>query len=149
MGAPGLEQLPGAASGTAPGGPCVAEGGFCRLGGVLKREEALTLEAAERNLDLERLETRERQVTQAEDDVGAREVRIQEEIDHRMAEARSALEREYEARLELIRAEAEGRTAALRAKLAEVTRHANSSAAALSAAQAELDSSRAELLIVQ
>ena len=35
------------------------------------REEALTLEAAERNLDLERLETRERQVTQAEDDVGA------------------------------------------------------------------------------
>ena len=28
----------------------------------LKREEALTLEAAERNLDLERLETRERLV---------------------------------------------------------------------------------------
>ena len=34
-----------------------------------RREEALTLEAAERNLDLERFETRERQVTQAEDDV--------------------------------------------------------------------------------
>ena len=41
-----------------------------------KREEALTLEAAKRNLDLEWLETRERQVAQAEDDVGAREARI-------------------------------------------------------------------------
>ena len=40
---------------------------------LLKREEVLTLEAAECNLDLERLETRERLVTQAEDDVGARE----------------------------------------------------------------------------
>ena len=39
-------------------------------------EEALTLETAERNLDLERLETRERQVTRVEDDVGAREARI-------------------------------------------------------------------------
>ena len=46
----------------------------------------LTLEAAERNLDLERLETRERQVTHAEDDVGAREARIQEEVDRRVAE---------------------------------------------------------------
>ena len=43
---------------------------------LLKREEALTLEAAERNLDLERLEKRERQVAQAEDDVGAREARV-------------------------------------------------------------------------
>ena len=41
-----------------------------------KHEEALTLEAAERNLDLERLETRERLVTQAEDDVAAREARV-------------------------------------------------------------------------
>ena len=36
-----------------------------------RHEEALTLEVAERNLDLERLETRECQVTQAEDDVCA------------------------------------------------------------------------------
>ena len=42
---------------------------------LLKREEVLTLEAFERNLDLERLETRERLVAQAEDDVAAREVR--------------------------------------------------------------------------
>ena len=49
-----------------------------------RREEALTMEAAERNLSLKRLETREHQVTQAEDDVGAREARIQEEVDRRM-----------------------------------------------------------------
>ena len=54
-----------------------------------RREEVLTLEAAERNLDLEWLEMGERQVTQAEDDVGAREARIQEEIDRRAAEGRS------------------------------------------------------------
>ena len=67
---------------------------------LLKREEALTLEAAERNLDLERLETRERLVTQAEDDVDAHEARVQEEVDRHVAEARSDLERQYEARLE-------------------------------------------------
>ena len=66
-----------------------------------RREEALTLETAECNLDLEQLEMRERQVAQAEDDVGAREAWIQAEIDHRMAEARAGLEREYEERLEL------------------------------------------------
>ena len=116
---------------------------------LLKCEEALTLEATERNLDLERLETRERLVTQAKDDVAAREAQVQEEVDRRMAEARSDLERQYEARLELIRAEAEGRTAALRAKLAEVTRSADSSAAALGATQAELASPRAKLLHLQ
>ena len=36
-----------------------------------KREEVLTLEAAERTREYERLETRERLVTQAEDDVAA------------------------------------------------------------------------------
>ena len=39
---------------------------------------------------------RERQVTQAEDDVDAREARIEEEIDRRVAEARAGLERWYE-----------------------------------------------------
>ena len=76
----------------------------------------------------------ERLVAQAEDDIAAREVRAQEEVDCRVAEARSAFEREYEARLGLIRAEAEGRTLALRAKLAEVTRRADSSVAALGTA---------------
>ena len=44
-----------------------------------KREEALTLEAAERTHEYERLETRERLVTQAEDDVAAREACVLEE----------------------------------------------------------------------
>ena len=116
---------------------------------LLKREEALTLEAAERNFDLERLDTRERLVARAEDDVAAREARAQEEVDCRVAEARSALEREHGTRLGLIKVEAEGRTAALRAKLTEATRRADSSAAALSATQAELSSSRAEQLLLQ
>ena len=116
---------------------------------LLKHEEALTLEAAERNLDLERLEMRERLVAQAEDDIAACKVRAQEEVDRRVEEARSAFEREYEARLGLIRAEAEGRTAALRDRLAEVTRSADSSVAALGAVQAELASSHAELLLLQ
>ena len=98
---------------------------------LLKREEALTLEAAERNLDLERLETRERQVTQAGDDVGAREAQIQEEVDHRVAEVRIDLVREYDQRLQLIEAKAAGRTAALRSKLTETEQRAKAGAAAL------------------
>ena len=58
-----------------------------------------------------------------------------------MAGARSVLERKHEARLMLIGAEAEGRTAAIKDKLVEETRHADSSAVALGAAQAELSSS--------
>ena len=42
---------------------------------VRKREEALALEAMERSLELERLETRECQVAQPEDVVGAREAK--------------------------------------------------------------------------
>ena len=44
-------------------------------GEMLKREEALALEAMERSLELERLETREHQVALAEDVVGACEAR--------------------------------------------------------------------------
>ena len=77
------------------------------------------------------------------------EARAQEEVERRVVEARSGLERQYEARLELIRAEAEGRTAALRAKLAKVTRGADLSAAALGAVQAEPASSRAQLLLLR
>ena len=82
-----------------------------------KREEALTLEAAERTREYERLETRERLVTQAEDDVAAQEARVLEEVGRRVAMARLNLDHEFEEKLGLIRAEAEGRTAALRAKL--------------------------------
>ena len=52
---------------------------------VRKRDEALALEAVERNLELEQLETREHQVAQAEDVVGAREARVEEEINRRVA----------------------------------------------------------------
>ena len=44
------------------------------------------------------------------------------------------LEPEFEERLELIKVEAEGRTAALKAKLDEVMRHADAIGAALGAA---------------
>ena len=125
------------------------KGGPSKEEELQRREEALTLETAERNLDLERLETRERQVAQAEDDVCAREARIQEEIDRRVAEARAGLEREYEERLKLVKAEATGRTAALRTRLTEATQRAEATAAALSSAQAELASSRTKLLLLQ
>ena len=48
-----------------------------------------------------------------------------------MAEARAGLEREYEERLELIKAEAAGRTAALRTRLTEATQRAEATTAAL------------------
>lgn len=114
-----------------------------------RREEVLTLEAAERNLDLERLETRERQVIQAEDDVGAREARIQQEVHRRMVQVRADLVREYDQRVELIEAEAAGRTAALRSKLTEAAQRTEATAAALVSAQTELASSRAEMLLLQ
>ena len=58
MGAPSLEKLPGAASGTAQAALESMEGASVDRAELLKREEALTLEAVERSL--ERLETRER-----------------------------------------------------------------------------------------
>ena len=42
---------------------------------IRNHEEVLALEAVERSLELERLETREHQAAQAEDAVGAREAR--------------------------------------------------------------------------
>ena len=107
-----------------------------------KCEEALTLEAAERTRKYERQETRERLVMQAEDDVAAREACVLEEVGRRVAMARLSLEHEFEERLELIRAEAEGSTATLRAKLEEATRRAD-------AFRAELASALADLLSLQ
>ncbi|XP_073361554.1 uncharacterized protein [Aegilops tauschii subsp. strangulata] len=76
---------------------------------ILKHEEALALEAMEHRLELERLETRERQVAQAEDIVGAREARAQEEVDRRVAEARADLAGRYDLKLKLVESEAAGR----------------------------------------
>src|SRR4051812_19271925 len=111
-----------------------------------KREEALVLEAAERAREYEQLETRERLVTRVEDDVAARETRVLEEVCRRVATARQGLEREFEGKLGMIRVEAEGRTAALRAQRDEATRRADASRAALEAAQKELAASQAEVL---
>ena len=60
-------------------------------------------------------------VTQAEDDVAAQEARALEEVGWRVAMAHLNLEHEFDEKLGLIQAEAEGRTAALRAKLEEAT----------------------------
>ena len=59
---------------------------------VRQHEEMLALEAVERSLELEQLETREHQVAQAEDAVGAREARVEEEVDRRVTEVRANLE---------------------------------------------------------
>ena len=106
-----------------------------------KCEEALTLEAAERTRKYERLETRERLVMQAEDDVAAQEACVLEEVGRRVAMAHLNLEHKFEEKLGLIRAEAEGRTAALRAKLEEAVRRADASRAALEVARGELTTS--------
>ena len=66
-----------------------------------------------------------------------------------MATARLDLEREFEEKLGLIRVEAEGRTAVLRAKLQEVTRGADAFRAALEVAQGELTASQAEVLLLR
>ena len=87
-------------------------------------------------------------MAQAEDDVAKREARAAEEVDLRVAAARLNLERELEERLELIKVEAEGRTTALNAKLDEVMRRADAARAALGTTQAELASSRAEVLLL-
>ena len=106
------------------------------------------MEATERSLDLERLETRERLVARAEDDVAEREARAAEEVDRQVVAACLNLEREFKERLELIKVEAEGRTTALKSKLDEVTWRGDAAQAALGAAQAELASSRAEVLLL-
>ena len=57
------------------------------------------------------------------------------------------LEHEFEEKPGLIWAEAEGRTAALRAKLEEATRWANAFRDTLEVAQGELTASQAEVLL--
>ena len=93
------------------------------------------LEATERSLELERLETGERQVAQAEHAASAREARIQEEVDRRVAGAREGLTNEHALKLKFLEAEAEGRTAALWSKLNEAEQREKAAAAALISVQ--------------
>ena len=95
------------------------------------------------------METRERQVAQAEDAVGAREPKAQEEVDRWVAEVCAGLEGWHYLELQLAETEAAGRAAALRPRLAEVEKCEDTTAAALVTAQAELASARAELLSLQ
>ena len=112
---------------------------------IFRREEALLLEATEHSLEIERLETRDRQVDQVEDVVGAREAKAQEEVDRRVAEARAALVGRYDLKLALVEVEAMGRTTALSA-LAEAEQREKAASAALTFVQAKLASAHAELL---
>ena len=112
---------------------------------VWKREEALAQEVVERSLELEQLEMRERQVAQAKDAVGAREARVQEEVDRLVAEVRADLEGRYDLKLKLTGTEDAGRAAALRPRLDEAERRAEAPTATLVTAQADLASARAEL----
>ena len=84
---------------------------------ILKREEALAMEALKRSLEHERMETREHHVAMVEDAVTACEAKIQEELDQRVAKARAGLANEYNLKLKLREAEAEGRTTVLRSRL--------------------------------
>nr|XP_020187187.1 tropomyosin-like [Aegilops tauschii subsp. strangulata] len=116
---------------------------------VLKREEALMLEAAEHSVELERLETRERQVAQADDAVSAREAGIQEEVGRRVAKARADHDNTHDLKLKMVEAGAEGRTNTLRSRLDEVERREKAAAAALISVQADLAAAHADLLSLQ
>ena len=66
---------------------------------------------------LERLEVRERQAAAAEDVVAAQEAQVQLEVEERVAKARADLAEGHRLDLELLKAELEGRTSALKTKL--------------------------------
>ena len=63
-----------------------------------------------------------------------------------MAEARADLAGRYDLKLKLVEAEGVGRTTALRSGLAEAEQREKAAAAALISVQAELASTRAEML---
>ena len=113
---------------------------------IQKREEALVLEALEHSLELERLEMRERQVAMAEDAVTTREAQIQEEVDRRVAKARSDVADEYCLKVEFLEAEVAGRNAALKTKLNEAEQRERDAEAAHALAQVDLASTCADLL---
>nr|XP_020178607.1 dynein regulatory complex protein 1 homolog [Aegilops tauschii subsp. strangulata] len=115
---------------------------------IHKHEEAL-MEASERSLELERLEARERHVVMAEDAITVRQAKIQEEADRRVAKAREDLANEYDLKLKFLEAEAEGRTTALRSRLDEAEQCERTDVAAQTSAQADLASTRADLLSLQ
>ena len=116
---------------------------------ILKREEALMLEPSKRSLELERLETRERQVAVAEDAITMHEAKIQEEVDRRVAKAHADLADKHRLAPVFQKAEAKGRITALRTKLDQAEQRERAIVAMQTAAQADLASARADFLSLQ
>ena len=87
---------------------------------LLRRHEDLTLETVEHSMALERLEVRERQAAAAEDAITAREAQVQLEVEERVAKAHAELAGRHHLDLELLKAELEGRTSALKPELQSV-----------------------------
>ena len=98
---------------------------------------------------LERLEVRERQAAAAEDAIAAREAQVQLEVEERVAKARADLAEGHCLDLELLKAELEGRTSALKAKLQSTEQHESAAQEALISSESALASARAELSSVQ
>ena len=94
---------------------------------------------------LERLEVRERQAVAAEDAVTAREAQVQLEVEERVAKARAELAERHRLDPELLEAELEGRTSALKAKLQSVEQRESAAREALISSESALASARAEL----
>ena len=79
----------------------------------------------------------------------AREAKIQEEVDCMVEDSHADLVNRYDLKLKLVEAEAEGRTAVLRSRMAEAEQREKAATAALISMQAELAAALAELLSLQ
>ena len=98
---------------------------------------------------LERLEVRERQAAAAEDAVTARESQVQLEVEERVAKARVELARRHRLELELLKAELEGQTSALKTELQSMEQRESATREALISSESALVSARAELCSLQ
>ena len=97
----------------------------------------------------ERLEVRERQAAAAEDAITAREAQVQLEVEERVAKARADLAEGHRLDLELLKAELEGRTSALKTELQSVEQRESAAREALTSSESALASARAELSSLQ
>ena len=116
---------------------------------LLRHHEDLTLEAVDHSLALERLEVRERQAAVAEDAVAARKAQVQVEVEEKVVKARAKLDKGHRLHLELLKAELEGRTSALKAKLQSVEQRESAARGALTSSESALNSARAEISSLQ
>ena len=87
---------------------------------------------------------RKRQAATAKDVVIAREARVQLEVEERVAKARPDLAEGHRLDLELLKAELEGRTTALKVKLESTEQCERAAKEALASSESALASARAE-----